>query len=487
MTQQDVLIVDDEPQMLIAMNETVKRAGFSVATAGSGVEALERMKGCHYRMVITDLRMPVVSGLEVLKEVKYRSPRTQVILVTAHGTVNNAVEAMKLGAFDYLLKPFSAENLRSVVQRAIQKNESFLTVRKAQSPFPIVTQDPDMRAALELAEQAARGKATILIQAESGTGKELVARSIHQLSPRKDGPFVAVNCAALPDHLLEAELFGHEKGAFTGAIAQKLGKFELANHGTLLLDEIGEMVPLLQAKLLRVLQEKEIDRVGGKNPIPVDVRVIATTNKDLKTLVQNGTFREDLYYRLNVIPLGIPPLRKRRNDVGLLADYFCEKYGMETHNRKMVLAAETHELLMRYDWPGNVRELENVMQRATSLAASAVIYPKELLLYDAFRRLSPQSEVPSVHASENISLPSTGGGDPDTVSRNESKGVPTGLDLKAGCSVSEMEKQLIQITLAETNGNRTHAARLLGISLRTLRNKLREYRLAEELVGVEDE
>lgn len=487
MTQRDILIVDDEPQMLIAMHETVKRVGFSVVTAGSGVEALERIKSCRYRMVITDLRMPVVSGLDVLKEVKYTSPRTQVVLVTAHGTVNNAVEAMKMGAFDYLLKPFSAEDLQSVVERAIQKNESFLTVSKAHTPFPIVTQDPDMLAALELAEQAARGKATILIQAESGTGKELVARSIHQLSPRKDGPFIAVNCAALPDHLLEAELFGHEKGAFTGAIAQKLGKFELANHGTLLLDEIGEMIPLLQAKLLRVLQEKEIDRVGGKNPVPVDVRVIATTNKDLKTLVQNGTFREDLYYRLNVIPLGIPPLRKRRSDVRVLADYFCEKYGLETHDRKMTLAPETHELLTRYDWPGNVRELENVMQRATSLAASPVIYPRDLYLRETFPGLTPETISRSRVVGEPGELPAVPDGGTLQSSEQELNLGSAGIGLKAGCSVSEMERQLIQMTLAETNGNRTHAARLLGISLRTLRNKLREYRLAESLVGVGDE
>lgn len=487
MTQQDILIVDDEPQMLIAMHETVKRVGFSVVTAGSGVEALERIKSCRYRMVITDLRMPVVSGLDVLKEVKYTSPRTQVVLVTAHGTVNNAVEAMKMGAFDYLLKPFSAEDLQSVVERAIQKNESFLTVSKAHRPFPIVTQDPDMLAALELAEQAARGKATILIQAESGTGKELVARSIHQLSPRKDGPFVAVNCAALPDHLLEAELFGYEKGAFTGAITQKLGKFELANQGTLLLDEIGEMIPLLQAKLLRVLQEKEIDRVGGKNPVPVDVRVIATTNKDLKTLVQNGTFREDLYYRLNVIPLGIPPLRKRRSDVVVLANYFSEKYGLETNNRKMTLAPETHELLTRYDWPGNVRELENVMQRATSLAVSPVIYPRDLYLPETFPGLAPETVAHSRVLGESVGLPTVLDAGTLESSGQELKRGSAGIGLKAGCSVSEMERQLIQITLAETNGNRTHAARLLGISLRTLRNKLREYRLAESLVGVGDE
>src|SRR5262245_31667381 len=289
--------------MLIAMGESIKRCGHSILAAASGVEALNILKTNQFRLVVTDLRMPEVTGLDLLKEVKYSSPRTQVVLVTAHGTVNNAVEAMKMGAFDYLLKPFSSDELQTVVRRAVEKNESYLVVNKSKiHAFPIVTQDPDMLATLELAEQASRGRATILIQAESGTGKELVARCIHQSSSRKDGPFVAVNCAALPENLLEAELFGHERGAFTGAVAQKLGKFELANNGTLLLDEIGEMVPLLQAKLLRVLQEKEIDRVGGKNPIPVDVRVIATTNKDLKALVKNGTFREDLYYRLQVTP-----------------------------------------------------------------------------------------------------------------------------------------------------------------------------------------
>jgi two-component system response regulator FlrC len=236
-----------------------------------------------------------------------------------------------------------------------------------------------------------------------------------------------------------------------------------------------------------VLQEKEIDRVGGKNPIPVDVRVIATTNKDLKALVKNGTFREDLYYRLNVIPLGIPPLRKRRGDVGLLAKYFCEKYGMETHSRTLALAPETLDLLTSYDWPGNVRELENVMHRATSLAANSVIYPQDLLLHDAFRGLSPQTTAPSVPTSERTGLPTLSEVESDASARKDAKSAPAGLDLKAGCSVSEMEKQLIQITLAETDGNRTHAARLLGISLRTLRNKLREYRLAEALVEVVDE
>lgn len=262
MLNKDVLIVDDEPQMLIAMNETIRRSGYSITTAGSGLEALDLLKESRYRLVITDLRMPRVTGIDLLREVKSLSPRTQVVLVTAHGTVNNAVEAMKMGAFDYLMKPFSSEELKQIVSRALWKNESYLMVKKSDSHFPILTQDPDVLAMLELGEQASKGKATVLIQAESGTGKELVARSIHQASPRSQGPFIAVNCAALPENLLEAELFGHEKGAFTGAVMQKPGKFELANGGTLLLDEIGEMVPLLQAKLLRVLQEQEVDRVG---------------------------------------------------------------------------------------------------------------------------------------------------------------------------------------------------------------------------------
>jgi two-component system response regulator FlrC len=467
MANKDILIVDDEPQMLIAMNETIRRDGYSIVTASSGMEALDRLKEAQYRLVITDLRMPMVTGLDLLREVKSQSPRTQVVLVTAHGTVHNAVEAMKLGAYDYLLKPFSASDLKSIVSRAIQKNESFLTVKKSETAFPILTQDPDMLAMLELAEQAARGKATILIQAESGTGKELVARCIHQSSPRRNGPFVAVNCAALPENLLEAELFGHEKGAFTGAITQKPGKFELAQGGTILLDEIGEMVPLLQAKLLRVLQEQEVDRIGGRRPIPIDVRVIATTNKDLKGLVKSGAFREDLFYRLNVIPLTIPPLRLRKNDIVLLARHFCEKFGLENQARKMELASSTLELLQRYDWPGNVRELENVIQRATSLALNSTIYPKDLFM----QGVGEEAVLPPKTRENTEGLPGL------RVEENGESSIPEKLQLRSGFSVSEMEKKLILMTLEETGGNRTHAAQLLGISLRTLRNKLREYRL----------
>jgi two-component system response regulator FlrC len=471
MLNHDVLIVDDEPQMLIAMNETIRREGYSISTAGSGIEALAKLKESQFRLVITDLRMPRITGLDLLREVKCASPRTQVVLVTAHGTVSNAVEAMKLGAFDYLLKPFSAGDLQGVVRRAIQKNESFLTVHKARHNFPIITQDPDMLAMLELAEQAAKGKATVLLQAESGTGKELIARSIHQASPRSEAQFVAVNCAALPDNLLESELFGYEKGAFTGAIAQKPGKFELAHGGTLLLDEIGEMAPLLQAKLLRVLQEQEVDRIGGKHPIPVDVRVIATTNKELKNLIQTGHFREDLYFRLNVIPLTIPPLRSRRGDIPLLANHFCEKYGLEGCGQTLELAPQTLELLVKYDWPGNIRELENVVQRAAALAKNSTIYPKDLFLP---QQSGCSSERNGNDQETSGSVPQDG---PPLEGESDAP-VSQKIQLKAGFSVSEMEKRLIQLTLEETGGNRTRAAQLLGISLRTLRNKLREYRVA---------
>jgi DNA-binding NtrC family response regulator len=446
MLMKDVLIVDDDPQMLIAMSEAVRWNKWTVATAGSGVQALETLKDAQFRIVVTDIRMPGVTGLDVLREVKSASPRTQVVLVTAHGTVNNAVEAMKMGAFDYLLKPFAFSDLQDVVQRAIRKNESYLTAQRPRSQCPVITENPDFLATLELAEQAAKGRATMLIQAESGTGKELLARWIHQSSLRSEGPYVAVNCAALPENLLEAELFGYEKGAFTGAGGQKPGKFELAHTGTILLDEIGEMVPLLQAKLLRVLQEQEVDRLGGRKPIPIDVRVIATTNKNLKSLVRSGTFREDLYYRLNVIPLTIPPLRNRKEDIPLLAHHFCEKHNGGT-GKKMELAAETIALLTHCDWPGNARELENVIQRGLTLASGPVVYPRDLFL--------------------------------DIRTPNATSLSPEGLDLKAGLTVSEMEKRLIHITLEKTGGNRTRAADLLGISLRTLRNKLREYRQAD--------
>jgi two-component system, NtrC family, response regulator AtoC len=433
----ELLVVDDEPQMLIAINETLRRKGYSITTAGSGVEALCRLKEKNFHLVMTDMRMPEVSGLDLLKKVKSASPRTPVVLLTAYGTIQNAVDAMRLGAFDYLLKPFSSEALEAVVRRALDSAPG----TDDTSHLEIVTQDPAFLRVLERADQAATSTATILIEAESGTGKELMAKRIHRASPRSSGPFVAVNCAALPENLLESELFGFEKGSFTGASVSKPGKFELANRGTLLLDEIGEMAPILQAKLLRVLQEREVDRIGGKDPVKIDVRVIATTNRDLFSLVRSGDFRSDLYYRLNVVCLNIPPLRERRSDIPLLADLFCKRYGKEFIKEGLRFGPSALERLTTHTWPGNVRELENAVQRAVALSNTIEIEVDDLVL--------PKVE---------------GDAQPGPA---------------AGTTVREMERQLICNTLQDTGGNRTKAARLLGISLRTLRNKLNEFGLQD--------
>jgi DNA-binding NtrC family response regulator len=445
--REELLVVDDEPQMLIAINETLRRRGYSITTAGSGIEALRKLKEKYYRLVITDMRMPEVSGIDLLRKVKNLAPQTPVILLTAYGTIQNAVEAMRDGAYDYLLKPFSSDSLENVVRKALdsapRKNEK--------ASHAIVTQDSRFSRTLEMAAQAAVSNATILIEAESGTGKELLARMIHQKSPRCSNSFVAINCAALPESLLESELFGFEKGAFTGANASKPGRFELANHGTLLLDEIGEMAPILQAKLLRVLQEKEVDRIGGKDPVEIDVRVIATTNRDLQSLVRSGNFREDLYYRLNVVRLVIPPLRERREDIPLLVDLFCRRYGKDLGRAEIRASEAAFEKLIRHDWPGNVRELENMIQRAVTLCGSSVINAEDLLL--------SESSAPLPSASQETAA--------------------TELGFSAGVTMREMERKLICRTLKDTAGNRTRAAKCLGISLRTLRNKLNEFGLQD--------
>jgi len=442
----ELLVVDDEPQMLIAINETLRRQGYRVTTAGSGMEALLRLKERYFQLVLTDLRMPEVSGLDLLKKVKTLSPQTPVVLLTAYGTIQNAVDAMRQGAFDYLLKPFSSESLEAVVRRALGAAPG----REEKTGHEIITQDPRFSMVLERASQAAPSTATLLIEAESGTGKELLARMVHRKSQRGTGPFVAVNCAALPENLLESELFGFEKGAFTGASASKPGKFELANRGTLLLDEIGEMAPILQAKLLRVLQEKEVDRIGGKEPVRIDVRVIATTNRDLEALVRAGNFREDLYYRLNVIRLTIPPLRERTDDIPLLADLFCKRYGREFGKENARCSEAALGRLRQHHWPGNVRELENAIQRAIALCAGSVIEAEDLLLAGA---AAPVDEPTASSAPQ---------------------GLPAGIT-----TMRDMERELIRKTLEGTNGNRTRAAKVLGISLRTLRNKLNEFGLQD--------
>jgi two-component system response regulator FlrC len=430
-----LLVVDDDIQMISALEAALRMKGFKVETASSGSEAARKLETLSPAAVLTDLRMPGMDGLDLLRHVRRTDPEVPVILLSAFGTVPEAVEALKEGATDFLLKPFSHDALDSVLQKVRSGNRSSKPAPHAPA---LVTENPAMKAFLQRAASAARTRATILVQAESGTGKELLARWIHRSSTNADGPFVAVNCAALPENLLESELFGYEKGAFTGATTFKPGKFELAQNGTILLDEIGEMAPLLQAKLLRVLQEQEVDRIGGKRPVSLNVRVIATTNKDLRKLISRGLFREDLFFRLNVVPLRIPPLRERKDDIPLLVEHFIEKFGAPT---AAAPDEDTLNLLLRYAWPGNVRELENVVQRALALHGRVALSPMDLL--------------------------------EQTIDSQDNRG------LEAGQSVSDMEKKLILATLNQTSGNRTHASKLLGISLRTLRNKLREYRLEE--------
>jgi DNA-binding NtrC family response regulator len=430
-----LLVVDDDIQMLAALEAALRRKGHLVETASNGIEAAAKLDNMTVQAVLTDLKMPGMDGLELLQHIRSTNPALPVVVLSAFGTVPMAVEAIKAGANDFLVKPFSQDSLDEMLERLAQSRPS-----QGAESTELITENPAMRAMLASAAQAAKTQATVLVQAESGTGKELLARWVHQHSANPKGPFVAVNCAALPDSLLESELFGYEKGAFTGANNFKPGKFELAQNGTILLDEIGEMAPILQAKLLRVLQEHEVDRVGGKKPIPIHVRVIATTNKDLRKLIARGQFREDLYFRLNVVPMRIPPLRERKDDIPALLRYFTKRYGNDANPQ---IDEETIELLGRYGWPGNVRELENLVQRSFALRGKLKITPSDLF----------------EQTVEN----------------------PEASPLQAGHSVSEMERKLIMATLDQTSGNRTHASKLLGISLRTLRNKLREYRVEEEV------
>jgi DNA-binding NtrC family response regulator len=449
MNTQSILVIDDEPEMRAALSHVLCRNGYSVSSASNGREALEIFATEAFGAVITDMRMPEMSGIQILGEIKKLCPDVPVIMMTAYGTINNAVEAMKKGASDYILKPFSAEMLESTVKKVFEKSKRVLQLKNQHSSPKnnlknrlIVGDDSKMLALVKCAENIAPTNSTVLILGESGTGKEMLAAHIHQNSARSLQPYVAINCAALPENLAESELFGHEKGAFTGASNRKVGRFELADHGTLVLDEISEMPLPLQAKLLRALQEREIDRVGGGKPVPVDVRIIAISNVDLKKAVSERKFREDLYYRINVVPLTIPPLRERRSDIPVLAENFLHKY-CEANNRPVMrLADESVSLLLQCEWKGNVRELENSVERAVIMATGDVLLPKHFLL----------ENTADLQLRENNEMP-----------------------LTVGLSVREMEKTLIFKTLEEVNDNRTHAARILGLSIRTLRNKLKEY------------
>ena len=459
MQTQSILVVDNEPDMRKALIHSLNRSGFSAQGAASGVEGLVKFNRDNFSMVITDMKMPEMSGMEFLGEVKKISPDIPVVMITAFGTINNAVEAIKKGASDYILKPFSTETLEAVVEKVYKKSNGRTQAQtytrackwhknnsgRKSEVKKFITQDERLLKTLKLARTVASSSATVLIQGESGTGKEILAAYIHQCSGCGDRPYIAVNCAALPETLAESELFGHEKGAFTGAVSKKKGKFELADSGTIILDEISETAMPLQAKLLRVLQEREIDRIGGSRPVPVNSRIIAISNVDLKKEVKDGKFRADLFYRINVIPLTIPPLREREKDIPLLAGHFLKKYSSMNSKNFTKINKETVSILLSHKWNGNVRELENTIERAVLLGEGEELLPEHLYFEEL--DFEEQEDI----KKENMSI-------------------------KAGLSVREMEKKLIFKTLKEVNDNRTHAAELLGISIRTLRNKLKEYR-----------
>jgi len=454
--QARILVVDDDPELCEILSEVLTRFDFEVKTALDGRKALELLKKNGFDLVITDLDMPVVGGLTLLRKVREAGGDIPFIFMTGHGTVEAAVEAMKCGASDFVQKPFPLNEMKVLVTGVLKREQEKSGLKessgKQDSAPEIVTRNETMKHLIELVRNVASSQAGVLIQGESGTGKELFARLLHEAGDRSKGPFVAVNCAAIPDNLLESELFGHEKGAFTGAANRRIGKFELADTGTLLLDEISEMAPSLQAKLLRVLQEYEITRLGGKNPIKLNVRVVATTNRDLNKEVQEGRFREDLFYRLNVIPLRIPPLRERREDIPLLIPHFvkkaCERDGRPVKD----LTVSAMETLRNHEWKGNVRELENTIERAVLISMNDPINREHLLLPGETLMRSP--------------LPPQG---------DET------LTFRAGHTIREVEKNMILHTLGKVDGNRTHAAKMLGISIRTLRNKINEYRERGEI------
>lgn len=384
-----VLVVDDEVIMRDFLVEALKRKGCEACAAESGEKAIRLLKEQTFDLVITDMKMPGLSGIDLLKEVKTLSPQTFVMIVTAFGTIENAVEAMKEGAFHYLIKPFSLDSLMALIEKANQhvalvEENRYLRQQCVRNPdqYPLIAESPAMKSILQQVQQVAKSHANVFITGETGTGKEVIAHAVHAHSLRVDRPFIKVNCAAIPETLVESEFFGHEKGAFTGAAAKRLGRFELAHTGSLLLDEVTEIPLALQAKLLRVTQEQEFERVGGTKPIKVDVRLISTSNREVGEAIRNKVLREDLYYRLNVVPLFLPPLRERLEDIVPLAEYFIQRTCQENHLDKKRLVVEAKKKLLAYRWPGNVRELANVIERAIVMDQAASIHPEHLHLDD---------------------------------------------------------------------------------------------------------
>jgi two-component system response regulator PilR (NtrC family) len=441
-----ILVVDDEPSMQEMLGIMLQREGYEVTVVGSRAEAARALARGPADMVITDIKLPDGDGLEILRHVRSAAPETSVIVMTAYGSAQTAVAALKMGAHDYLIKPFDIDELKIVVRSALEKQrleaENLLLKAEFRSQHAldrIIGVSPAMAGVFSLVRTVAPTASTVLLSGESGTGKELVAKAIHALSPRKDGPFISVNCGALTETLLESELFGHMKGAFTDAYQSRRGLFEAANRGTLMLDEIGETSPSMQVKLLRALQERKVRRVGGTDEVNVDVRVIAATNQPLEELVQVGRFREDLFYRINVIPIRIPPLRERREDVPLLAEHFLKRVSQEMGKQVQRISADAMTRLTHHSWPGNVRELENVIERAAIVATGRVITTADLP--ESFRTGRPVEAEPTV-------------------------------EIKIGTPLDEVKKTMLRETLKYTGGHKTRAARLLGIDRKTLYGNL---------------
>lgn len=453
-----VLLVEDKPELRAMLRKALERAGYSVDEAPDGNSAIDKVRSRRYQVVLTDLKLPGSSGLDVLREARKTEPTLPVILVTAYGSVEEAVRAMKEGAFDFIQKPVDLDHLRLLLERAASQQELLrenLLLREeyaARYGFPrIVGEHPSMKEASEMAQRVAAAESTVLLLGESGTGKELFARAIHHLSARSAAPFVALNCAAIPEGLVENELFGHERGAYTGAGARKIGKLEIAHRGTLFLDEIGELPPAIQGKLLRVLEEKRFERVGGTQQIDVNVRILTATNKDLRAAIEAKTFREDLYFRISAVPITIPPLRDRGDDVLLLAEHFLERFRREFRKPSLTLSEDARSRLLTYSWPGNVRELQNTIERAAILARGTEIDAAALQLPAAKPSVS---ELPMGMLEEQFLWD----GPLEDVSQR---------------AVAHVERFKIQNALRESKWNKTRAAEKLGVSYKTLLNKIR--------------
>ncbi len=462
-----ILVVDDEANLRRLLAAQLAQDGYEVHTVADGKEAVAALKEQHFDAVISDLRMPNMDGLSLLAHVQAEHGDIPVIVLTAHGTVETAVDAMRLGAFDFLTKPFDRAEMQLVVSKAVrtvdQRHKDVALEPDERGRYRIIGGSEPMLSIYQILEKVADTPATVLITGESGTGKELIARALHENSGRRQRPFIRVNCGAIPRDLMEAELFGYEKGAFTGAVTAKPGRFELAHEGTLFLDEISEIPVEMQVKLLRAIQEGEIDRVGGIKPTAVDVRLVAATNRELKSEIASGRFREDLYYRLNVVPIHLPPLRERRADIPLLAEHFLLKQSARLRKGSMKLSPEAIESMLNYPWPGNIRELENVVERTVLLTDGDTIRPKDLPL--EVQRVSERGE----------SATST----PDDEEDDGAENAPGGLKQQVREASAKLERELIVRALAQTGGNVTQAARLLKISRKSLQIKMKEFGLRE--------